>query len=372
MRILHVIPNLRKGGAERLAINICQEIQENGHEVCLVTFEEHNDYQFITKSINHKIIPSRVDFSILGKDRYEISELQQFINSYNPDVIHAHLFYAEAVLSGITSHSVKYFLHMHDNMKQLSKWNGKGIHRKSHWTNLYERKIVLKKMLERNTTVIAISDDSFHFSKKNLPHNTEVILLNNAIDVERFKNESTWEKRPDRIVMIGSLVEKKGHDLALRILAEMHVKNLRFHLDLLGDGPLRNDVMSLAESLQLTHFVHFHGNVDHPEKFLENAQIYLHTAKYEPFGLVLLEAMASGTPVVCTDGIGNRDLVEDAVNGLMHLNRNPKELANRIEDLLSDEKARRNLISNAMNFVMAYTIQAFTKRLLQFYQVNKK
>ena len=87
--------------------------------------------------------------------------------------------------------------------------------------------------------------------------------------------------------MIGSLVEKKGQAFAIRVIKNLNEKGFSFHLHLLGDGPKRKELETLRTELELTDFIHFQGNVDHPEIFLHKAFVYLHTANYEPLGLVL-------------------------------------------------------------------------------------
>ena len=73
-KIIHVIPNLKKGGAERLVLDICnQSRNEKSIEVKLITFSKENEYSFLTKSIDWEIIPSYFTPSLTKKDRIEIN-----------------------------------------------------------------------------------------------------------------------------------------------------------------------------------------------------------------------------------------------------------------------------------------------------------
>ena len=72
------------------------------------------------------------------------------------------------------------------------------------------------------------------------------------------------------------------------------------------------------------------GNVSNVAQYLWKGEVYIHSAKYEPFGLVLVEAMAAGLPVIALDAGGNRDIVEDGVNGyLLPKDTNPKVFAEK-------------------------------------------
>ncbi len=114
MKILQVIPSLNKGGAERLVLNLCKELSIN-NQVTLVTFRSDNEYAYLSKLIDHKVIPSILIPSLSGKAKVEVDVLQSFIDDYQPDVIHSHLFESEMVLSHINIGGAKRIVHFHDN-----------------------------------------------------------------------------------------------------------------------------------------------------------------------------------------------------------------------------------------------------------------
>ena len=120
LKILQIIPNLRKGGAERLVLDICNELNnQQTIEVQLVTFSKENEYSFLTKNIDWDIIPSKVIPSITKKATLDITLLQEKIDAFQPDIIHTHLYEAEMVLSQINIGKAKRFSHFHDNIIQL-------------------------------------------------------------------------------------------------------------------------------------------------------------------------------------------------------------------------------------------------------------
>ena len=133
--------------------------------------------------------------------------------------------------------------------------------------------------------------------KKNL---NNIHLLINAIDVSRFKNNRIREgiENKIRLVNIGSFVKKKNQMFLVEIANELNSKNIDFEILLLGDGPLLEDVKAYAEKLNLHQRMIFKGNVEKVEDYLKESDIYIHSATYEPLGLVILEAMAAGLPSV--------------------------------------------------------------------------
>jgi glycosyltransferase involved in cell wall biosynthesis len=367
MKILQIIPTLSKGGAERLVLNICNELHKNStHEIKLITFSSANEYEFLTNSIDWEIIPSKVIPSLRGKAIVEINELNRAIASFQPDVIHSHLFETEMILAHCSIPAkTKRIVHFHDNMHQFRNFSLQTLLNKKYFTDYFEKRIVLKSY-KGETACICISEDTLNFASKSLPQNISKKFVHNAIDLERF-HPSSASVESNEITIIGSLVDKKGHELALETIAELISRKINVHLNILGDGPTKTALENQLNTLGIQQQVTFHGKVDHPETFLQKSKLYLHTAKYEPFGLVLIEAMACGLPVVCTDGKGNRDLIREAENGFMVWERDPKLLADKIELLLKNDTLRLEIGEKARIFAQDFGIENYVDQLLKIY-----
>jgi glycosyltransferase involved in cell wall biosynthesis len=371
MKVVHVIPNLRKGGAERLALNIVEELSIRLNvEVVLVTFSEQNDYPFLSNSITWKVIPSKFIPSFRGKGTVEVEDLQNFIDEFNPDVIHSHLFEAEMVLSRIKfSEKVKRVFHFHSNMKQLRLFSLKTLVNKRFLTEYYERKLILKSYSE-NTLAICISEDTFKYADKVLPKKINKQLVFNAIDLKRFK-PSNELKSAFEITIIGSLVNKKGQALAIESIGLLKQRGVEVKLNVLGAGPNLPQLKSLASKLNIDGNIFFYGNQDFPEQFLQRSLIYLHTAIYEPFGLVLIEAMACGLPVVCTDGFGNRELIKEGENGFMIWERDANLVADKLERLLFDTQLNKSMSLFSIKYSKDFGIDCYVDKLLSSYQKHR-
>ena len=116
MKIIHIIPNLKKGGAERLVQDICNYIFQNQlAEISLITFHKGVDIKFPF----HVNIPSQFEPSITKKSKINVGELQKFIEHFKPNIIHSHLWESEMLLTNIKSENCIRFSHFHDNMVQL-------------------------------------------------------------------------------------------------------------------------------------------------------------------------------------------------------------------------------------------------------------
>jgi glycosyltransferase EpsD len=370
MRILHIIPNLNKGGAQRLAINIVKGLQENcNSEVQLITFCDQNDFTFLSNSINWLIIPSKVIPSIFGKSLVDVSQLQCHINTFQPDIIHSHLFETEMILAHIIlPKKTKRIIHFHNNMHQFKHLSFKKIIFKSNIINFYEKYLVLKSYPDKAIS-IAISKNTFDFCKSVLPKKIKVELIHNAIDLNVFTKINKMIKT-NKLTLIGGLWENKGHILAFQTIYELKKRGLKVKLYCLGEGIERKKLEKFIFDHNLINEVKLLGNQDYPESFLQSSFCCFSTSKSEAFGLTIIEAMACGLPVVSTDGKGNRDLIHEGENGFMVLERDPKLLADKIEILLKNELLRLEMGEKAAVFAQEFGIEEYLKKLVAVYIEN--
>lgn len=118
-------------------------------------------------------------------------------------------------------------------------------------------------------------------------------------------------------VTIGRLVARKAINQLVDIMGKLG--NSKAHLLIVGSGPQESPLLKQVEELGLAGQVHFMGNVQETEKFeiLKLSDAFVSTSQHEGFGIVFLEAMATGLPVICYDCGGQNDFLEDGKTGLV-------------------------------------------------------
>lgn len=137
-----------------------------------------------------------------------------------------------------------------------------------------------------------------------------VYLLNNAIDLDKFKYDEKVRKRKrkelgikdDTFVIghIGRFVAQKNHTFLIDIFNELHKKNKKTILLLIGQGPLMDEIKEKVEDLNLTKNVIFLGQRDDVNELYQAMDLFFFPSLYEGLGMVLIEAQASGLPCVCS------------------------------------------------------------------------
>lgn len=414
MKILHIIPTLSKGGAERLVLDIIKQLnKKESTEARLVIFRNEINYDISQLNELISIIPSSVKLSLSKKLEVKTTDLQLFINKFKPDIIHTHLFEAELVSRFCDYPKAQWFSHVHDNLLQFKNWSWSPFIKVS-ITNWYEKQILFKQYKKNGGThFIAISKYTETYIKS-VQSKYPVTLLHNAIDVKRFQKPVGYNERLESVrlisvegnnlpygsryienikssnggsslvenqlspkttlsteednkaplnlnlINIGSFVAKKNQTFLLNIILELNKKGIQTSCHFLGEGPQKMEVENRAKELGVSNLCHFLGNVENVEKYLWQSDVYVHVATYEPLGLVLLEAMAAGLPVISLDGGGNRDIMINEKNGYLIEKQDPKEFAYRILQVYQNKE----MSEFNSEFAKEFDIESYCDKLL--------
>ncbi|MBD3945626.1 glycosyltransferase [Nocardioides ganghwensis] len=172
---------------------------------------------------------------------------------------------------------------------------------------------LLNRLLVRSVdTVVVTSDYARHeFATVAGAAGCPVVRVPLGVDLETFRPHPRGPVEVLRLVHAGRLSREKSPHLAVATAVELHRRGVPVRLDVYGVGPHRDELVGLAGSAP----VRFRGYVDSPARLsraLGHADVALSVCPGETFGLAVLEALASGTPVVTADRGGARELVDEA------------------------------------------------------------
>ncbi|MFP4169294.1 MAG: glycosyltransferase [Desulfonatronovibrionaceae bacterium] len=149
------------------------------------------------------------------------------------------------------------------------------------------------------------------------------------LDSEPISLEWLPEPRPPYICSVGRLATQKGFDILLSAFARL--EDTKIHLVILGEGELRESLTRQAEGLGIKDRVHMPGFVQNPMAVVRQSKVFVLSTRWEGFGNVLVEALATGVPVVSTDCPGAPgDILENGVHGYLVPYDDPGALANGI------------------------------------------
>jgi len=173
-------------------------------------------------------------------------------------------------------------------------------------------------------------------------------LVYHGIDLSQFKPSDQPPSSPPLILSAGRLVEKKGFPYLLQAASILQSRGADFRLVIVGDGPMRPDLVRMAAGLQLRERVEFAGTLTQRELrgLYQQADVFalasVVAADGDRDGLpnVLLEALAMGIPTVASDISAIPELIEHQKTGLLAESGDPRDLADKLEMALYDEELR--------------------------------
>lgn len=332
------------GGISTYVYELSKKLIENNDEVYVLTYPIDNVENIgnihveTAKTINIKGLRGLL-FAFNGT-----LKLINIVKNNNIDLIHAHFLSPPGLIALLTSKITKvpYCVTLHGSDIFI----------------LYKNKILqplFKSILQNALSVFVVSDAI----KKEVLNITDVSIENkiqityNSVDLTRFKpnNKGILKKETGItkpvILFIGNLVSQKGVEYLIK--AKKLMKS-DCELVIVGDGPLYDNLKNLSKDINSIHFL---GSRTDIEYLIPDSEFLVLPSISESFGIVLLEAMACGKPVIASNVGGIPELIAENV-GLLVKPKNSKELAEKMDYLLENPDIRDILGKNALEKVKKY------------------
>lgn len=178
------------------------------------------------------------------------------------------------------------------------------------------------------------------------------------------------------LITIGRIIKRKAIDVTLNALAEL--ENSRVKMVILGDGPEKEFLEKLCGELGIEKKVKFLGFVDDETKYsyLKNSDLFVLTSLHEGFGIVFMESMFMGLPIVCTNHGGQVDFLKHEENALL-INVGDIDACKRsIERFISDKGLYKKCSKNNLNDIKKFTAESIAGRYLDLFagsiNINEK
>jgi glycosyltransferase involved in cell wall biosynthesis len=316
MRVLHVITSLARGGAENHLLQLAGGQAAAGMTVAVAGLKEPSTLApaFAAKGV----APHALHLSRYGDPR-PVARLRRLVAAFRPDLVHAHLppaeLYARLALLGgetplvITRHNDERFAPIVGE-RLLSRW-----------------------VAARAARVICISRAVARYTAA-----ARTVVLPYALDPAPFADAAPAALGPGPIVgTLARLVPQKGFDVLLEAFARVAPPA---RLVIAGDGPLREAIAARAARPDLAGRVVLLGKRDDTPALLAAFDVFVLASRWEGFGLVLLEAMAAGRPIVATRISAIPEVVADGETALLVPPDDPAALAQAVGALLADAPLR--------------------------------
>jgi glycosyltransferase involved in cell wall biosynthesis len=355
------IGDLSIGGAERVTVNLANQLAENGYQVEVVVVSRQGE--LVTDLV------SDVQFTVLPADRmrWAVIPLVKHLRSSQPDI----------VISLLTPANIIMILSVKLSMTSpqiIATEHGKKLDEDSVST---QRDLILAKYLYKYADDIVgvskgVSQDIIKWA--NIDPNKVTTIYNPTISEELIASDSSipsqLESRQNGskiILSAGRHVEQKDFQTLIRSFAKLLADYSNIRLVILGEGELTPEYKRLSNELGVQEKVTFPGFVDDPFQYMRHADVFALSSRWEGLSLVLIEAMACGTPVISTDcPSGPAEVLKNGEYGELVPVGDSEAMKNGLKNTLENPLSAEKLRERARDF----SIERSTKQYEDLFNSN--
>ena len=312
LRVCHVSLTLCTGGLERLLVEFARKHHADQWEHCFLALGEIGKPADDIRDSGCRVVSIPFD----NRSRLQaVRELAEWFRQEQFDVVHTH----------------NAFPHIYATI--AARWAGVPVvvhtrHGRRFGGNLKERCYfaLASRLADR---VIGVSDDTADLCRRlGKLRGKKVSRIWNGIDLDRFAYRGP--KMQPTAISVARLSAEKDFPTLLKAVALVKPELPEFRLQLVGDGPEREQLRKLADELEINEQVEFLGERQDVPELLAEAGFFVSSSKTEGISLTLLEAMAVGLPVLATNVGGNAEIVETHKTGYLTPAEEPEVLAANI------------------------------------------
>lgn len=329
IKVLHLISSpYGLGGAEKLLLDMDAFYDREKFSVFYCNlFNSPQKISLFSKSLNENNLPR---FDIPGHSWHNvpliISRLLSLIRNNDIDIVNTHLIHA-SIIGSIA--------------KRLEKKHRIVI--TQHYTQSAHDKFFLKKFDQSASRtanrVIAISSAVKNDLLAHGVKQAKIRVIPNGINLAEFDKEAERKnhlfdnlKKQKKFIIgsVGNLHKRKDHLTLILAMAQVVKKFPNAHLVIIGEGAERPLLEKNVKENKLEENVSLVGFQPNVPSLIKDFNLYVHSSKFEPFGIAILEAMASGKGVIATNVDGVVDIIENESNGFLIPPQNPQMMADFI------------------------------------------
>lgn len=330
MRIVNIMLAKGLGGIEQSFLDYTHVLQARGHDVHSVVHPKARVAASLDTLTSHlHTLPNMGEW-----DWFAIFQLYRLLKRLQPDVVIAHGNRALRLAQRARAKPLVTVMHNYKIRCQYAH------------------------------SVLAPTQDLLHFAEQKGVPRAQLHHVPNMVHTPHEMPQHAWQKKPV-IGAMGRLVAKKGFEVFLAALAILREREVEFHAVIAGDGEEMEALKSQAQREGTMLDVEFMGWVRDKREFFDIVDIFCLPSHHEPFGIVLLEAMAQALPVVSTASEGPSEIIEQGMDGVLVPVGEATAMADALEVLLHNPARAARLGSNAYETVQTKYAQAIVGAKLE-------
>jgi len=347
-KIMLIVPSLVRGGVERVVSILSKELSKY-FEVYVIIYHGPVEYEIEEKLINLET-PTGSFLRKIKNTFYRVVKLKRLIKKISPDYIVSFMGNLQPILTFepviVSIHNNPDFFPLDEKFLLKTVYKFSNVKKIVTCSSAIEKKLIINYGLKNVKTIY------------------------NPIDLKLVK-QKLFAQKPfefDYILAVGRLSKEKGFDILIKSFAKSDLKNM-VKLVILGEGKERKNLEKLIIKLGLKSQVLLFGKVDNPFIYMKYAKFFVLSSRYEGLPMVLLEALACGTPVITSDcETGPTDIVENEENGLLVPVGDENALKVAMEKLFYDTGLYKRLKTNIQRSIKKFSIKNIVKDWINLFQ----
>lgn len=357
----------RWGGTERILVDKMNYFARMRYDVFLITTNQGKHPYVFELDKNIRTIDLNIQLHLIYKNKgvkkyleYVIKEYRLYrklwkqISLLNPDIITCTI--PSEFYRLINTNKFRSSFVIESHMSNLICFNYKLPYFLKTLIHNYDMKI-----LQKANCIVALTEGD---AKEWHSYNNNVAVIPNIVHLNKSSVFSDYSQK--HVIFVGRLTKQKGITSLLEIWNLVHHRHADWVLDIYGDGEMKE---WLIENISEKSNVVIHEPTPDIFQCYTNSSILVVTSEYEPFGLVILEAMGCGLPVVSFDcPYGPRDIITDEVDGYLVKAEDCLTFTDKVCYLIEHPEERRRMGKNAINSVQKYKPENIMPRWIELYE----
>jgi glycosyltransferase involved in cell wall biosynthesis len=357
--ILLVIDDASIGGGQQHVLALAQRLTARGLKVAVACEATgHLVDELSSASIPHHAVRLRETPSLRG-----LADLVRALRACGAQLVHTH--------GGTAGFYGRLAARRVGDVRTVHTYHGIHYLRQKAFRKRFLHRAIDRFLLRWTDEVICVANSDRDLALQErlaLPDHVSVIY--NGIDLSRFERRGTEGRADDRFIVgtVGRLHEQKGHVHLLEAAALVRRTHPQVRFRIIGDGPLRERLEAQARMHRVEDIVEFLGARSDVPAQLRQFDLFVLPSLWEGLPYVLLEAMATGLPVVATDVDGVREVITDGREGMLVPSRNAQALAAAVIDLAGNGARREGLGARGAQTVRErFTLEGMIEQTVSVY-----
>jgi len=350
---------LNKGGAERVMANLSNFLYQKGLEVHIIIVLDDIEYPYSGTVLNLGLLKN--DSNTMSNKLKRFYYLNKYMRQHQFDFVIDFRFRSKLIQEFLITKLI---------FKTKSIYT---VHHSKIHEYMPKSPFLTRLLYGNSLAVISISKAM----ERNIVERHKlknVINIYNPIDIDHIQKSITDEidLKFEYVIGVGHYdTNLKQFDKLIEAYSNSNLPDNDVHLVILGTGKLKSYLVGIAREHKVEHLVHFLGFQSNPFKYMRRAKYFVLSSEIEGFPMVVLEALACGTPVIAFDcPTGPSEIVIDRENGLLIENQNLEALIDGMNTFIQDVTLYNKCKDHALKSVEKYSVEVIGNQWLKLLDIN--